>query len=719
MSSYAEIHLRYTLPPCLVLFLLSYPFSNSRHHFALLFLLSVVILCTAPWDSYVIHRGIWAYPSNNVMATLFRIPVEEFAFFVIQTYMTTSLYSIITKPTFHPSLLPPRKRRGTLGSLLLLIPLLPCIPLSCTTSHWTYTALIVLWSAPFLSGLWYVSGPHLLRLPRKDVLIPILLPAAYLWLVDGHAIRSGIWTISERTKLGWELAPGLELEEGLFFLLSNTLLVLGNIALSQTFALADVLSLQHPHQNWHTDSNPLHTLPTLLAALLLPAQDYPSTLISHLSDAAVTLREKSKSFDLAAALFGDRCRLLLLSYYAFCRATDDFVDERQGQAQGQGGGEGEGGVEVIERFLGLCYPELRFELGKEEGEGGTAPAGEGEGEGEGAAKDYMNGKVHDKAANGHENGNTHKANRPTQDRMHSEKVEAYILTLPPQLQPSFSLFYLLVPFLPPEPVLDLVKGYEFDLAAFPVAGTKGEDVGGARGGEGAGEAEEERKKNENEQWNPAIKTEQDLIQYCQRVAGSVGVACTYLFAASQPQPQPPCTPPTQELLENATNMGIALQLVNIARDIEADARMGRSYVPSSWASSPSSPSSCQADPTTPATILSHPKECIALFRPRLLTLAFKYYALSAPSLHLLPTQSKQGARAAVAAYMSMGLLMRSCPGWPVRSGWTTAVKVLVVLGVLYLPLSLGGEGMSWELGARNWELAGQLGSLAAGSLGEK
>jgi len=59
-----------------------------------------------------------------------------------------------------------------------------------------------------------------------------------------------------------------------------------------------------------------------------------------------------------------------------------------------------------------------------------------------------------------------------------------------------------------------------------------------------------------------------LYPYCYRVAGAVGLCCIEIFGYSDPR----CR-------EYAVNLGIALQLTNILRDVQADAERGRIYLP--------------------------------------------------------------------------------------------------------------------------------------------
>lgn len=64
-----------------------------------------------------------------------------------------------------------------------------------------------------------------------------------------------------------------------------------------------------------------------------------------------------------------------------------------------------------------------------------------------------------------------------------------------------------------------------------------------------------------------------LLGYCARVASSVGVAMTYLMGERE-----------QSVLARAIDLGAAMQLTNIARDVGQDAGLGRIYLPQAWLS---------------------------------------------------------------------------------------------------------------------------------------
>lgn len=60
----------------------------------------------------------------------------------------------------------------------------------------------------------------------------------------------------------------------------------------------------------------------------------------------------------------------------------------------------------------------------------------------------------------------------------------------------------------------------------------------------------------------------DLEPYCHRVASAVGLICSEIFGYSQPS-----------TLVYARDLGVALQLTNILRDVAVDYRKGRFYLP--------------------------------------------------------------------------------------------------------------------------------------------
>ncbi len=63
-------------------------------------------------------------------------------------------------------------------------------------------------------------------------------------------------------------------------------------------------------------------------------------------------------------------------------------------------------------------------------------------------------------------------------------------------------------------------------------------------------------------------TFRELYEYCYRVAGVVGLMCIEIFDYRNPKAK-----------DYAVNLGVALQLTNILRDVRVDAERGRIYLP--------------------------------------------------------------------------------------------------------------------------------------------
>ena len=60
----------------------------------------------------------------------------------------------------------------------------------------------------------------------------------------------------------------------------------------------------------------------------------------------------------------------------------------------------------------------------------------------------------------------------------------------------------------------------------------------------------------------------ELRQYCYRVASAVGLVCLHIFGFQDPAAK-----------DRAVDLGLAMQLTNIARDVKEDLEMGRVYLP--------------------------------------------------------------------------------------------------------------------------------------------
>ena len=128
----------------------------------------------------------------------------------------------------------------------------------------------------------------------------------------------------------------------------------------------------------------------------------------------------------------------------------------------------------------------------------------------------------------------------------------------------------------------------------------------------------------------------DLIAYSARVAGAVGAVMACLMGARAPSQ-----------LARATDLGVAMQFTNIARDVGEDARSGRIFLPLAWfAEEGLDPDQWLADP-----VASPP---IRRMTARLLREADRLYSRSGAGIARLPAGCRPAIFAARYLYAGIG-----------------------------------------------------------------
>ena len=193
---------------------------------ALLAHLIIAFIYTTPWDNYLVFRDVWGYPPGRVLFTIGYVPIEEYAFFLIQTAGTgLFLYFLMRHFTVPARSLPQGSTQiRWVGSVVFLMIAAVSVA-ALTTDAGTYAGLILVWAAPVLALQWAFGGDMIVRSWRM-VLTAIAVPTVYLWFADWVAIGNEIWWISESLTTG--IKPfGLPIEEAMFFLVTNLLVVFG------------------------------------------------------------------------------------------------------------------------------------------------------------------------------------------------------------------------------------------------------------------------------------------------------------------------------------------------------------------------------------------------------------------------------------------------------------------------------------------------------------
>lgn len=132
------------------------------------------------------------------------------------------------------------------------------------------------------------------------------------------------------------------------------------------------------------------------------------------------------------------------------------------------------------------------------------------------------------------------------------------------------------------------------------------------------------------------ETQAALEAYAVRVAGTVGLMMALVMGARSPV-----------ALARALDLGVAMQLTNIARDVGEDARMGRLYLPLDWC----------AEAGLDAKIFlaePHPSPALAGVVRRLLGEAEKLYARADAGIAALPLDCRPAIGAARRIYAAIG-----------------------------------------------------------------
>ncbi|CAG8955138.1 hypothetical protein HYFRA_00007153 [Hymenoscyphus fraxineus] len=560
---YAFVHLAYTIPPAVVLTTFYRPLSTAIDIYKIAFLIAIAVVSTTPWDSYLISRNIWTYPPSVIIGPrLFLIPIEELFFFGIQTYNTSLLYLLLSKPVFHPIYL--RRKSGInqyklSGQILLVSSIILGVLMVRAGKEGTYLGLILVWAGPFALLLFCLSSQFILTLPYTSTILPIAIPTIYLWVVDTLALKRGTWAIQSGTKLGIYLWDGLEIEEAIFFLATNVLIVFGQIAFDHALAILQTFPLIFP------EVSELPSPLKLVAALLTDRALYDEARLEGLQQAVERLRNKSRSFYIASSTFSGRLRTDLILLYSFCRVADDLVDNSKGSIEARQW------IQKLTQYLDMAYKE----------------------------------------------GPT------TKNRL---GIETYINDNFPAASRS-ALYLLPTSSLPAGPLFGLLEGFVTDL--------------------------------EFDQ-NFPIGTPQDLRNYASHVAGTVAELVLNLVffhshAASDEAQR-------KEIMNAGHQMGIALQYVNIARDIATDAAIGRVYLPTAW---------LEDKGLTPQDVLKDPRHpSIEIIRTKLLKEAFGIYEKSRGPIELLPENLRAPIRVCVESYMEIGRVLRE-DGYVVKEGKAT------------------------------------------------
>nr|QJQ72303.1 bi-functional lycopene cyclase/phytoene synthase [Puccinia graminis f. sp. tritici] len=619
LLTYWLFHLIFTLPPTILLHLVLRPMLSSRDTFRLTFLVTMAVFYTLPWDSYIIKNKAWGYPDWSVLFTLFEVPIEEIFFFIIQTFFATYIYTLFTIPIIPALYILPgpndlEHRSPTVWKLLRWGPSIGFLTVSivswllCQPGHRLfYLTATGFWASPICGGLWALGGDHVIRRPYS-IMISIIIPTIYLSFTDIIAIRSGTWFISPITSTGIFVAPDLPLEEFTFFGITNVLLVLGLAAIEKFDAIADTwpelyrrssISSSHSSKSAYSGNAPISFWSQFQD--LIQAINMGTRLEARISKFTPASSERIQQLNRTLEVLSVASKSFYSASFIFpnfCAIRSKFV--------------------ILYGFCRETDDLIDHAVDKQEARKVVEMCKE--------FLDLLWPTDHKDAKDVRSNPGLFSPDTDlgSKEIEFQSRLEEFVSAkVPEKSRPTFLIFSTMRKILRREPFDELISGYEYDSIEFV---------------------------------NKEIKNEDDLMQYSRWVAGSVGEMCVsimwWVYGASENEIE------RQSILRAANEMGCALQLINIARDVKEDAKISRIYVPKVWFEG-------QVDGLRLADwenlknqtgLESFPYEIVA---GKLLEIANQYQARSKQAIERLPLAFRPGIRAATRVYIEIGEKIRS------------------------------------------------------------
>ena len=162
-----------------------------------------------------------------------------------------------------------------------------------------------------------------------------------------------------------------------------------------------------------------------------------------------------------------------------------------------------------------------------------------------------------------------------------------------------------------------------------------------------------------------VADDEELLRYCYRVAGTVGLMMCGVLGVDDPHAHP-----------FAVDLGIGMQLTNIARDVAEDAARDRRYLPASVVGA--------LEPVRIVAPTPELRRCLAGGVEYLLDEAERRYHSGQAGLIHLPPRARQAVWVAARVYreIGQGLRRRGCSTWGGRVVVPTGRKLVVAAGAL-------------------------------------
>lgn len=495
---------------------------------------------------------------------------------------------------------------------------------------------MICWSLPVIAFLWVLTGEYIISC-WKSTLTTVLITSTFFCIIDATIIKYEVRVIKAETRIGI-YCPGLSdlpIEDATLWVVLSLIFVFICSAFDKAWTLISTFPGLFQEEvagvklsRTIEASFSISYAKIFIRSLLLPSSELPIKYLVVFCDIIAVMKKKSKSFYVASFLLPPKIKQDITTLYAFCRVCDDLVDEASA---------GEDALNIIKmmsEWLDLLYNSLEDQFK-------TIDPTLEEARQRGLSENIIS----------------------FLDAQQARRIDHFLLEkVPAKARPSFLLLSTIVHRISRTPFDELLCGFQWEFKNFKSS---------ANG------------YNENTiQEKLLVKNENELVHYSRLVAGCIGemlVWCSWSHEFNAHScflkhrkniSKDEIERERLRILSKANNMGVSLQLINIARDIRCDAEtLGRVYVPVEWFNERKLPAFKTFDinfehlaPPSPLHLVdlvngSKAGSHIYLdnfpygtYTIRLLDLANFYYEDSIDAIHSLPNSVQRGIRAMIENY---------------------------------------------------------------------
>jgi lycopene cyclase domain-containing protein len=94
MYLYFQLLCIFVILPNIILFYLN---RKKIHLKTLLLSLFILFLIAILWDQLSVRMGLWSFSQNEILGSLFGLPIDEYLFFIFVPLLSINIYLLIEK----------------------------------------------------------------------------------------------------------------------------------------------------------------------------------------------------------------------------------------------------------------------------------------------------------------------------------------------------------------------------------------------------------------------------------------------------------------------------------------------------------------------------------------------------------------------------------------------------------------------------------------------